>query len=115
MNRLHPSTVALLGLVVLMFGVWWVGYDGRLTVVDSQRIGCERGKLDRTANATAFRAQSDYLNLVLDAESVQEDVKSAARVNQAVQDASASSLESRTGDNLDCRDAFPDPPLIPLP
>lgn len=118
MRRVHavdPSTIALIGLIVLMVGVWWTGYDNRREIVEGQRIGCERGKLDRTANAEAFRGQSDYLNLVLEAESVQEDVKRAARINQAIQNASASSLESRTGDNLDCAEVFPAPPAIPLP
>lgn len=115
MNRMHPSTVALIGLVVLLIGVWWTGYDGRLILVDTQRTGCERGKLDRTANAEALRGQSDYLELVLAATSVQADVKAAATINQAIQNASASSLESRTGKNLDCADVFPAPPLLPLP
>lgn len=72
--------------------------------------GCQRGKHDRTSIAAALRAQSDYLNLVLQAKSVQADVKRAARVNQRVQDSSAVDLESRTGANLRCREAYPKPP-----
>lgn len=72
--------------------------------------GCIRGKRDRTATALALRAQAVYLDLVLDAESVQEDVKRAARVNQRIQDLSAADLESRTGDRLDCEQVYPKPP-----
>lgn len=75
--------------------------------------GCRRGKKDRAANARAFRAQADYLNLVLDAESVKQDVKDAAAVNQRVQDWAASSLESRTGPNLNCLEVTPKPKRPP--
>lgn len=71
---------------------------------------CARGKLDRTVNATAFRAQSTYLNLVLDAASVKADVKRAARRAQAIFDDTADELESRTGIGLDCRMVYPKPP-----
>lgn len=118
-QQIDRAVKAVRWLVVLMalliLGLLWTSYDGRREIVDGQRLGCERGKLDRTAIAAAFRGQSDYLNLVLDAASVQEDVKSAARINQAIQNASASSLESRTGDNLDCAEVFPAASLIPLP
>lgn len=69
--------------------------------------GCERGKLDRASQAEAFRAQSDYLNLVLDAKSVKQDVKDAALMNQKTQNASATDLESRTGNGFKCADKFP--------
>lgn len=75
--------------------------------------GCRRGKQDRTANAKAFRAQANYLKKVLAAGSVKADVKRAARRNWRTQNQSATSLESRTGRNLDCAAATPKPPAPP--
>lgn len=95
------------------------GYWQDLEAWRSRIDGCRRGKLDRTAIARALRAQSTYLNLVLQAESVKQDVKTAAAANQRAQNASASSLESRTGSNLNCEtvSAKPVPPpwLTPAP
>lgn len=95
----------LVAVLVLGAVFYWM-------LITGQREGCERGKLDRQASARAFRAQSDYLNGVLNATSVQRDVKDAATLNQSTQNESATSLESRTGDRLDCSDAFP---IIRLP
>lgn len=84
--------------------------------------GCERRVADSQVNSesikrisVALRGQSDYLNLVLDAESVKQDVKDAAKVNQGKQNWAATyleetavpSLESRSGENFDCTTAFP--------
>lgn len=109
LRRLGRSPVVSYVLVVVVLFVGLALYQNniRTDLRDAQRAGCERGKLDRADNARAFRAQSDYLNLVLEADSVKADVKRAARVNQAAQNASASSLEARTGDNLICAKAFP--------
>lgn len=100
-------------LILFIAALFWVPYQGRTELRDSQIAGCQRGKLDRAANARAFRAQADYLDLVLAASSVQQDVKTAARINQAQQDISARGLESRTGKNLDCDKVFPHPTLLP--
>jgi hypothetical protein len=89
----------LLGVVVLIVAVWLTGYQGRHALVDSQRNGCERGRLDRAANARAWReaekarrADRDY---------------GTARVYAQV----ATGLETRA--RIDCSDAFPSPSLLP--
>jgi hypothetical protein len=116
--RVSPTAVALAGLLVVLAAVALIDHDAssragrdrraaQRQLVRSQRAGCERGKLDRAAIAAALRAQSTYLQLVLDARSVKADVKRAAAANQSVQDKSASSLESRTGTRLNCARAFP--------
>lgn len=87
-------------------------YEGRVNLVDNQRAGCIRGKLDRSANAQAFRAQSTYLQLVLQAQSVRRDVKSAALVNQNTQDATATELEQRA--RINCSEEYPSPSLSPF-
>lgn len=69
--------------------------------------GCREAKKDRTKIALALRGQADYLNLVLAAASVQEDVKMAARVNQAKQQTAALRLEKRSGPAFFCSVAYP--------
>ena len=69
--------------------------------------GCGRSKTDRTVTASAFAGQATYLELVLDAASVKEDVKRAARTNWHKQLSAAESLRSRTGRRLNCKTAFP--------
>jgi Flp pilus assembly protein TadG len=120
--RTHRSTLAAAVAILLVGAAVVVGSSiaahsaasaaakaAARVVSDSQRKGCARGKLDRTAIAAALRAQSTYLNGVLGATSVKQDVKDAAQVNQDVQDASATSLESRTGKNLVCAVVVPRP------
>ena len=81
--------------------------------------GCQRSKTDRTMIAAALRAQSTYLEHVLAAASVKADVKRAARRGQAVFNASATDLESRTGQKLACARVYPRPTVpdgvTPLP
>jgi type II secretory pathway pseudopilin PulG len=81
--------------------------------------GCKRSKIDRTAIASALRAQATYLNGVLDAASVKADVKRAALVAQRRFNRSATGLESRTGRKLDCARVYPKPAVpagvTPLP
>lgn len=48
----------VLGLVVVAYTLY-ESYQGRVDLVDSQRVGCERGKLDRRANAEGWRAAED--------------------------------------------------------
>lgn len=76
---------------------------------ERSRAACNRGKVDRTMIAKALRAQATYLNQVLDAESVKQDVKRAALKAQRSFNSSATDLESRTGTNLDCSQVFPFP------
>jgi hypothetical protein len=111
MNRVsdfaRSRTTALVVLVILVGAVFVFQHNGTTTLRDSQRAGCERSKVDRTAIANALRAQANYLNGVLDAASVKEDVKKVARSTQKTFNISAMSLESRTGTRLDCNDIYP--------
>ena len=47
--------VMVLQLVIVGY-VFYSNYQGRQDLVKSQRAGCERGKLDRGANAEGWRA-----------------------------------------------------------
>lgn len=120
-NLSEETARKLVGLIIggyiliigLIIGQWYVDYGNRKDRVVELRQGCERGKLDRTSTANAFRAQSDYLNLVLEARSVKQDVKDAAEINQGVQNTSASDLETRTGEGFDCTQIFKPASLLP--
>lgn len=120
------------GMVIALFGVgafsWGMSYQQDINQWESQIKGCKRGKKDRTVNASAFaqiakgfRTQRNYLKGVLVAESVKEDVKRQARHARAnFTDVSfelalsAENLKSRTGNNLDCDEAFPKPSPLPF-
>lgn len=54
----------LLQLMVICY-IFYQSYQGRVDIVHSQRAGCERGKLDRNANARSWRkAERARLNTV---------------------------------------------------
>lgn len=56
-RRRHRLDVVMgmLALALSVIGVWAFSYLGRVELVHSQRMGCERGKLDRRANAEGWR------------------------------------------------------------
>lgn len=90
--------VQMAAIVVLIFSIWVSSYQGRVNVVDSQRRGCERGKLDRAANAQGWRiAQQARL-----ADGQVEVARQYARI--------AAGLEARS--RIDCAAVFPHPKLI---
>lgn len=54
----HLAMLVLVGMIVqlLVIGyVFYQSYAGRVEVVQAQRLGCERGKLDRNDNAEGWR------------------------------------------------------------
>lgn len=83
------------GLALFVLFVWLTGYFGRVDIVDFQRRGCERGKLDRQANALGWRTAEAARRA--DGQLVIAD--RYARI--------ASGLERRS--RVNCRDAYPDP------
>lgn len=46
------------GILVIAYVVYQ-SYEGRVDLINSQRIGCNRGKLDRQANAEGWRAAEE--------------------------------------------------------
>jgi hypothetical protein len=110
-RALGKVTVGVVIVVVaLSVAVWYTGYSGRVTMVENQREGCKRGKLDRAANARAWRAaEGARLNTAGNPEepaSVRRSAADTARIYATV----AASLEARA--RIVCRDAFPDPPPL---
>lgn len=91
--------------------VCYSSYQGRVALVDSQRAGCERGKLDRIDNAAFQRAHKIYIDRVVLAQSVKADVKRAAREAVITYNRTAESLSKRA--KINCQTAIPKASLIP--
>lgn len=96
------AKLIVLGLVVncVVLGyVFWTGYEGRKDLVASQRAGCERGKLDRGANAAGWRNAEE-------ARTADGDFEVAAEYKRI-----ADGLEARS--RIICSEAFPKASFIP--
>jgi hypothetical protein len=92
----------ILCFAVMMIVVVYVGcqgYESRDDFVTSQRAGCERGKLDRMANAKAWR-------IAVAARKADGDFTVANQYAEV-----AAGLEERG--RIDCNKAFPKASLIP--
>jgi hypothetical protein len=108
------ARLILLGMFVQLLVIGYVffqAYDQRVTLVDSQRHGCERGKLDRKDNADFQTAQTNYILVLTDTTSVGKDVKDAANVANKTYLRTSKSLTERS--KIDCKEAFPDAQLLP--
>ncbi len=86
-------------LLLVVAYVFWQSYQGRFDIVDSQRRGCERGKLDRTANAHGWR--------IAEAARRAEGQYKVANNYRAI----AASLEARS--RINCTVVFPKPGFLP--
>lgn len=103
--------IAMLVQLAVISYVFITGYQGRLDTVRAQRAGCERSKLDRKDNADFQVAHRIYIHRVTDADSVKEDVKSAARAAVKTFDRTSASLAERA--QIDCSKAFPKASIFP--
>jgi hypothetical protein len=92
-NNLPWGWIAIATLVLAIGAVWVNGLYQDLE--ESQIATCERNKLDRIDNARAFTADVEYLEKVVIAGSVQEDVKRAARAKVQRISESANQLRTR--------------------
>lgn len=100
--------LVLIGMFVQLSVVVYVGvrdHQARAELINSQRRGCERGKLDRQDNADFQMAQSTYIRKVVLAKSVEEDVKTAAREARETFKRTSTSLSKRA--QIDCKKVFP--------
>lgn len=104
-------TIGMAVQLLVIGYVFYNSYAGRVNVVTSQRRGCERGKQDRKDNADFQRAQSKYIRKVVLAQSVQEDVKDAAREARKTFTRTSKSLTKRS--RINCEKAFPKAGFFP--
>jgi len=108
------ARLIIIGMLVqlLVIGyVFYSSYQGRVATVKAQRAGCERSKKDRLANADFQQAHRRYIDKVVLAKSVEEDVKKAAR--EAVKTYNRTSAELTGRSLINCAEAFPKARLIP--
>jgi len=107
-RRLEGVRFFVVGVLILF--VLGQSYLGRVELVKSQRAGCERLKLDRSVVAPALHAQAEWLDGLIRAWNVPENLKSLARSNQRAQENAAVQLDGRA--TIDCDVAYPDPSLV---
>lgn len=112
LTKLIKLVIAVMAMQLFIVGyVFYTGYQGRVGIVNNQRAGCNRGKLDRIDNAAFQRAHKLYIDRVVLAASVKADVKAAARDAVETYNQTAANLTKRS--LIDCSKAFPDARLIP--
>lgn len=91
--------LGMLCFLALLGYVLWQSYEGRVDLVNASRAACERGKLDRMANASGWRiAQQRALS--------QGQPWFARQYNQI-----ANGLEVRG--RISCSVVFPDASFLP--
>lgn len=90
--------IQCVAIVALVVSIWATNYQSRVNLVDAVRAECERGKLDRSANAQGWR-------IAQDAREADRQPDVAARY-----DGLARGLEQRA--RVDCRKAYPTPKLL---
>lgn len=116
--------IGLLCFLALIGYVLWQSYAGRVDLVTASRTACERGKLDRTDNATGWRTaqtareKSLAKELHISDEAVAKLVKTDPNpsdppdlVAARKYDSIASGLEKRS--RIDCTVVFPNASFIP--
>ena len=108
------AQLIIIGMCVqlLVIGyIFYSGYQSRVSTVQTLRLGCERGKLDRADNADFQNAHKVYIDKVVLAQSVKEDVKRAAREAERTYIRTSADLTKRS--KINCAKAFPKARLIP--
>lgn len=99
--RVWGWVAPVLALVIILGAVWSSSYAGRQALIKSQRAACERGKLDRAANAEGWRT----------AERARRATGTHADLIVAeLYDRIATGLEARA--RIDCKEVFPDARLL---
>jgi hypothetical protein len=105
------AVVTLLGVLLVAFGVWASGYGGRVDLHDSQIRACERGKLDRAANARGWRRQAHADQMIADDPFQSARTRAVRRASARVYRGIASDLEARA--RLDCNAVVKPPRILP--
>jgi hypothetical protein len=104
----------LLGMFVQVLVIGYTFYDshqGRVNLVNTQRKGCERSKLDRQDNADFQVAYTKYVNTLKAAGEVPKEVRAAAKEANKTYQRTAQSLTERS--KINCKEVYPDVKFIP--
>jgi hypothetical protein len=111
-KKIVKLVIGGLVMILLLVGyTFYQSYKGRVDLVNAQTQECKRAKLDRLDNAEFQRAHATYIRRVVLAQSVEEDVKRAARTALRTFRRTASGLEDRA--KIDCSTVIPKASLIP--
>lgn len=102
MSALWRARLRLLVQMIVVFYVVAQSYDGRVEIRNNAYAGCQRGQLDRVANAAGWRTAEAARR----ASGTPADLVAAARYARI-----AGGLERRS--RIDCSDAYPSPTLLP--
>lgn len=101
-----------LGLLLLIGAVFAQSYEGRVAIRDAQVRGCERGKLDRRANARGWRTAERARRQTAENPNVdpreRRDASHAATTYQVI------SLELSRRSRIVCRAVYPRPSPLPF-
>jgi len=99
-------------LLLLVVSVWLSGYQGRQHLVDSQRQGCERSKLDRAANAKGWGTAETSRRATADDRSNSDGERAAAALAADTYAQLKDELSERS--RINCEVAFPAASLLPF-
>jgi len=124
-SKMTKLIIAVMVVQLAVIGyVFFQSYKGRSDVVDSQRDGCDRGKLDRSANARGWRTAEDARlatvakTLHISAFDAKQLIRQKPRPNDLPDlvaareyNKTASGLEQRS--KIKCKHVFPKAGLFP--
>lgn len=110
-------------MMIVIFLGFWQAYQARIDLVASQRAGCERGKLDRAANAEGWRtaqvarAASAAENKSISIEAVNKLIRQPVSPGDGFDLIAARRYHKITTEltkrsRINCAEAFPDATLI---
>ena len=98
----HLVKLLIVGMVVQLGVIGYVlysSYQGRVDLINAQRHGCVRGKLDRRANARGWRTAQHR--------SLSQHQPRFSKIYNGI----ASGLDARS--RIDCTKVFPSASLLP--
>lgn len=109
LNKIAWVAVAACVVLLALYGI--ASYQDRKTSADAARKACRTSKLDRIDNAASWTAHREYIESVVLAASVKEDVKRAARRANRVHRRTARRLTARA--RVDCAREHPPASILP--
>lgn len=110
-------SVCLMGTVMPIL-VLYVAQQGRERIIESERKGCERRVEDRLSTISVWEAQYKAAKTISEDKFQSQKTRNARREEAAVLWSSIQDFKRRTtpeyGGTLNCEDAYPNTPLIPV-
>ena len=98
----------IIGMLIQLAVIGYIYVNDHIddhSLVQSQRAGCERNKLDRIANAEFQRAHARYIHELTSVQTVEVEVRRAAEEALRTFERTSTSLTERS--KINCREAYP--------